>query len=353
MPVSVIVGGQFGSGGKGKVALELARLRGAIAAIRVGGPNSGHTAIDASGEARIFRHLPTAALLPDVACVIAAGAYIDPEVLLSEIADVDISPERVLVDPDAVLIRPEHREEERQSGLRERIGSTLSGTGAAVAARVQRDPELRFAKDEPRIRALVRPVKAWLRAHLREGKRIIIEGTQGFGLSPLHSGHYPHVTSRDTTAAAFVAESGLSPLDVDEVALVIRAFPIRVAGSSGKLPREIDWDTVSRESGSLGHLTERTSVTHRVRRVARFDPEIVRRAFDVNAASLICLNHVDYVDARCAHGDWTSKADEFVSGIEASLGRAINYIGTDPRVLAPRPIPANGLLPGERTAATV
>jgi adenylosuccinate synthase len=110
MPVSVVVGGQFGSEGKGKVALELARLRGAVAAIRVGGSNSGQTAIDASGEARIFRQLPTAALLPDVACVIGAGSYIQPDVLLGEIADADISPARVLVDPDAMLIQPEHRD---------------------------------------------------------------------------------------------------------------------------------------------------------------------------------------------------------------------------------------------------
>ena len=263
MPVSVVVGGQFGSEGKGKVALELARLRGAAAAVRIGGPNSGHTAIDADGKAHVFRHLPTAALLQDVACVIGAGSYIDPEVLLREIASVKLPASRVLIDPWAVLIEPEHREQERQSRLRERIGSTLSGTGAAVAARVQRDPDLRFAKDDPRLEPYIRPVKSWLRARLREGARIIIEGTQGFGLSLLHSEHYPHVTSRDTTAAAFVAEAGLSPLDVDEIALVIRAFPIRVAGASGDLPHEIDWETVTRESGSPVPLVEITSVTHR------------------------------------------------------------------------------------------
>jgi adenylosuccinate synthase len=215
MPVSVVVGGQFGSEGKGKVALELARLRGASTAIRIGGPNSGHTAIDASGRALIFRHLPTAALLEDVACVVAAGSYIDPDVLLREIAAARISPARVFVDPDAVLIRPEHREQERKSGLRERIGSTLSGTGAAVVARAQRSPELCFAKDDSRLGAIVRPVTESRRSRLRNGERIIIEGTQGLGLSLMHSGHYPHVTSRDPTAAAFVAEAGLSPLDVD------------------------------------------------------------------------------------------------------------------------------------------
>jgi adenylosuccinate synthase len=84
---------------------------------------------------------------------------------------------------------------------------------AAVAARVQRLTDLRFAKDEPRLGPFVAPVKPWLRSQLGQGERIIIEGTQGFGLSLLHSEYYPHVTSRDTTAAAFVAEAGLSPLD--------------------------------------------------------------------------------------------------------------------------------------------
>jgi adenylosuccinate synthase len=92
MPVSVVVGGQFGSEGKGKVALELARLRSAVAAVRVGGPNSGHTAIDVTGKTHVFRHLPTAALLPDVTCVIGAGSYVDPEVLLGEIARTNLPP---------------------------------------------------------------------------------------------------------------------------------------------------------------------------------------------------------------------------------------------------------------------
>jgi adenylosuccinate synthase len=294
------------------------------------------TPIDTSGRARIFRHLPTAALLEDVACVIAAGSYIHPDVLLSEIADADIPPARVLVDPDAVLIQPEHRERERQSGLRERIGSTLSGTGAAVAARVQRDPELRFAKDEPRLRAFVRPVKAWLRARLREGERIIIEGTQGFGLSILHSGHYPHATSRDTTAAAFVAEAGLSPLDVDEVALVIRAFPIRVPGHSGTLSNEIDWETLTNESSSCTPLEERASVTGGVRRVARFDPEIVRRAIEVNGPSIVCLNHLDYVDVEChASRQLTPRAQNFLIDIEGQIHRRIDYVGTGPATLFP------------------
>jgi len=336
MPVSVVIGGQFGSEGKGKVALELARMRGAVAAIRVGGPNSGHTAIGASGQAHVFRHLPTAALLPDVTCVIAAGAYIDVDIFLSEIASIGLPLARVMVDPDAVLIESKHREEERESLLRERIGSTLSGTGAAVAARVRRGPDVHFAKDEPRLAAFVKPVKSWLRSQLSWSARIIVEGTQGFGLSLLHSEHYPYVTSRDTTAAGFIAEAGLSPLDVDEVALVIRAFPIRVAGASGSLTDEIDWKTLTQESGSRVPLMEKASATGRTRRIGRFDANIVRRALEVNSPTIIWVNHLDYVDATVLDSrELTQRIYSFVNNIEKEINKPINYAGLGPTLSVP------------------
>ena len=62
MPVTVVVGGQFGSEGKGKVAHFLVRHTGASVAVRVGGPNSGHTSYDDRGEPHIFRQLPTASV---------------------------------------------------------------------------------------------------------------------------------------------------------------------------------------------------------------------------------------------------------------------------------------------------
>ena len=77
MPISVIVGGQFGSEGKGKVAFIFAKDRQAAFAIRCGGPNSGHVVYDAFGHCFTFRQLPTAALLPDCKLVISPGACID------------------------------------------------------------------------------------------------------------------------------------------------------------------------------------------------------------------------------------------------------------------------------------
>lgn len=334
MPVSIVVGGQYGSEGKGKVAHALAKEMGASIAVRVGGPNSGHTVITPSGAAVIFKHLPTAAILPDVTCLLAAGCYINPDILMDEIKVVGLDNRRLIIDPNAAVITDIELAEERESHLREKIGSTLSGTGAAVAKRIQRDGNLKLAKDDLRLAPYIQPTVPFMRARLSKRERVIIEGTQGFGLSLLHSQHYPYATSRDTTAAGFLSEAGLGPLDVDDVVMVLRAFPIRVPGNSGPLSGEIDWEVLTRESGKESNLVELTSVTRTVRRVARFEPEIVRQAIAVNNPSRIVLNHLDYVDANCAiSNSLTEHAALFVQEVEAGIGREIDYFGISPSSL--------------------
>jgi len=331
VPVTVVVGGQFGGEGKGKVAYFLARDTGASVAVRVGGSNSGHTVIDPSGNPIILRQLPTAALLPNVTCVLCAGSYIDPDILLDEIARTGLFTERLLIDPNAMIVTERERLEEQSGSLRKSIGSTASGTGAAVRRRIDRDPSVKLAKHESRLHQFVKPTVPFMRDRLAARERIIIEGTQGFGLSLLHSTHYPYVTSRDTTAAAFVSEAGLSPLDVDEIVLVLRAFPIRVGGNSGPLPNEIDWQTVSHESGISISIVEHTSVTKSVRRVAHFHPEVVRRAIELNTPTCIVLNHLDYIDVSCQTlNSLSEKAFWFVSEVETLIKAKINYCGFGP-----------------------
>jgi adenylosuccinate synthase len=338
MPVTVIVGGQFGSEGKGKVAHHLARERRATIAVRVGGSNSGHTAIDKSGVPRVFRVLPTPALLDDVICVLGAGTYIDVDVLLAELKVAQLPPERLLIDPNAYIITDEHKRIENQWGLRERIGSTGSGTGAAAVDRITRRSSAHLAQHAPRLEQYTRrQTRSFLRSALKRDERVIIEGTQGFGLSVLHSPYYPKATSRDTTAAGFVAEAGLSPLDVSEIVLVIRAFPIRVPGDSGRLPAETDWDTIAHEGGWEARLLERTSVTDQVRRVARFDPEIVLDAIDANRPTIVVLNHADYFDISSHRsGASTLKVSEAVCAIEAKLGRSVDLVGLGQNILVSR-----------------
>jgi adenylosuccinate synthase len=334
MPISVIVGGQFGSEGKGKVALALAEEMKAAIAIRVGGPNSGHTVHDHLGQPMVFRQLPTAAITSTTLCVIAAGSYVDPQLLRTEMEVANLPHNRLIIHPRALPITEADKANEELGGLRDRIGSTLSGTGSAVERRVRRTKDVVLAKDHPMLSAFVHPVDELLRERLDRGQRVVIEGTQGFGLSLLHGAEYPFVTSRDTTAAGFLSEAGMSPLDVDDIVLVLRAFPIRVPGSSGPLPREIDWATVTRESASPVPLLEYTSVTGRIRRIARFDADIVNRAIRANCPTRIVLNHVDYVDASLHNGDQlTQSGATFVLSVEEAIGRDINYVGTSPTKL--------------------
>lgn len=336
MTVSVVVGGQFGSEGKGKVALAVAQRDGAAAAVRIGGPNSGHTAIDRTGRANVLRQLPTAALLDDVVCVLGAGTYIDVPVLLEEVETLGLGPNRLLIDRRAMIVTSDDRLSEETSDLRDRVGSTRSGTGSAVRRRIERRPESAqfLAERSSYLKPFVGDSWVVLRSLLDRRARVVVEGTQGIGLSVLHSPHYPFATSRDTSAAGAISEAGLSPRDVDSVVLVLRAFPIRVAGNSGPLPHEIDWRTIREEGGHEGDLAEYTTVTGKLRRVARFDPEIVRRAIAINAPDEIVLNHVDYVDALSTpDGGLSNAAREFLSWVEAEVGARMDYVGLGPESL--------------------
>jgi len=326
MPVTVIVGGQFGSEGKGKVALYMAKEMQATFVVRCGGSNSGHTVVDDQGNRHIFRHLPTAAILQDIKLVIPSGSYIDEEVLIKEIQETGVTEERLFISPYANIITNQSKVSEKECGIISSIGSTGSGTGASVISRIHRDVgNVVLARDRPNLKKYIRDVTLIMRDALQRNERIIVEGTQGFGLSLLHSPYYPFVTSRDTTASAFIAEAGLSPCDVDNVVLVIRAFPIRVSGNSGKLPHEITWEQIQKEGDHEKVIKEYTSVTKKLRRVARFDPEIVKMAINVNSPNIIILNHVDYIQKDIQRNQALLK--NVIKNIETKIGRKIDYIG--------------------------
>ncbi|MDR0472411.1 MAG: adenylosuccinate synthetase [Treponema sp.] len=329
MSVSVVIGGQFGSEGKGKAAYYFAKDLGAAAVVRVGGTNSGHTVIGKDGAEYIFRTLPTAAIDPSMISILPSGSYIDPDMLRSEVEIAGITEENLKIDPYAVVIDRAMINDEQKSDLRDRIGSTLSGTGEAVIKRLRRNEEFGFAKDCDKLIPYITDTKKLMRGLLDDKKHIIIEGTQGFGLSPINSLYHPYCTSRDTTAAGFLMETGLSPFDVKNVIMVIRAHPIRVSGNSGPLENETKWDTVTRLSGANVDLTEFSSATKRVRRVAEFDAEVVKRAIQVNQPNIIVLNHVDYVDYACHDSkNIPVSVTGFIDKVSESIGRRIDYIGT-------------------------
>lgn len=329
MAVSIVVGGQYGSEGKGKVAYLWAEKTGASAVVRVGGSNSGHTVYDKDNRMYTMRMLPTASIQENMTAVLPAGSYIDVPVLMEEIKAIGISRDHLKIDPNAMIILEKHKEEERKKGMQEKIGSTLSGTGAAVADRARRSEDVILAGKVPELAPFIHDTKKYLRGLLDQGKHIVIEGTQGYGLSNYHTQEYPYATSRDTTAAGFLAETGLSPFDVDHIVMTIRTFPIRVAGHSGRIAQEINWKQVSEESGSQEYFEEKTTVTHRVRRVARFTSDVVKEAIRANQPDVIVLNHMDYIDISHQNVKQLSpKQVEFLAGVEREIGRKISYCGT-------------------------
>jgi adenylosuccinate synthase len=335
MPVSVVVGGQFGSEGKGKVALEIVRRMKAAAAVRVGGTNSGHTAIGIDAQTYAFRQLPAASADRSVQVILPPGSYIDAAIFRDEVNRLGLGPDKVAVSPTARIITDEHKTWERTAGLGRAIGSTQSGTGAAVMAMIARGAsgfslQCVQAEEVPELEEFLKDTGSELRRLLDAGKRVVVEGTQGFGLSILQGGYWPKATSRDTTAAGFLAEAGLSPLDVDDITLVIRCHPIRVAGDSGPLPGQTTWEQIAAEAGITTDIREFTTVTAKLRRVGRFDPEVVRRAIQVNQPSRIVLNHLDYIDPRVREGLLPAKARAFVEKIEADIGRKVDWLGTGP-----------------------
>ena len=185
-----------------------------------------------------------------------------------------------------------------------------------------------MARDDSRLRKYVDgKLSERLRDHLSDGKRIVVEGTQGFGLSLSESGYWPQVTSRCTTAAGALAEAGLSPMDVDDVTMVIRSFPIRVAGDSGPLRNETSWKAISCERGLDRPIREFTSVTGLERRVAKFDADVVKEALRFNAPSRVALNHLDYVGDEEDLWDETSKVRRFIEGVQNTIGRKVDWFG--------------------------
>ena len=337
MPISVVVGGQFGSEGKGKVAHWIACEEHASIVVRVGGTNSGHTAVDDRGRTWALRQLPVSVLAPGTIAILPAGAVIDLEIFAREVNALGLGPERVIVSRYATVISEEDKQAELAEGLVGRLGSTGSGTGAALVRRIRRQGRRGIlASEHPALEEYLGDASTVMREALNKNELIVIEGSQGFGLSLLHGGYYPNATSRDTTAATFVGEAGLSPRDVKDVILVLRAHPIRVAGNSGPLKGETTWAEIAKAAGLPSDYCELTTATKKIRRVGVFDPDLVLRAIEANNPTSIVLNHFDYVDSSIRKGVFDDRAMRFLENVEGAIGRVIDWVGTGPATFVAR-----------------
>lgn len=332
--VDVLLGGQWGSEGKGNLAYYLAPEYDLL--VRVGAPNAGHKVRDHDGVVYTHRQLPSGTRATNSRLLLGAGAVIDVAILMREITDCAVAPERLSIDPGALII--EKRDVEREAGLKHAIGSTGTGGGAALARRIEQrgiPGAVRLARDAPELHPYIRDSALVLDEARACGGRIFIEGTQGTGLSILH-GSYPHVTSRDTTVGTLLAEASVPPNLLRRVIVAFRSYPIRVGGRSGPMGREITWDTIARRSGLPAEMVKSAevgSVSGNPRRVAEFSWTQLQRSARLNSATDIALTFADYLDARNRgarrFGQLSDETIRFVEEIEAVARAPVSLISAD------------------------
>lgn len=343
--VDVIVGGQYGSEGKGHVAAYLAR--GYDVLVRVGGPNAGHTVSSHSGI-YVYHHLPSGSKDTTARLLLGPGMTIYVPSLLKEIADCGITPERLFIDPQAMIIEEQDRQDE--TTLKENISSTGSGSGYAASRRIRErgDVSVRLARDVPELAVYVgteEPYRgstvAQLELAYRHRLSILLEGTQGSGLSVFH-GAYPHVTSRDTNVAGCLAEAGISPSRVRRIIMVVRPTPIRVADpvgpdgkTSGPLKHVTTFEAIAAEVGLDAQellKNEKTSTTGKDRRVGWFEWDQFRTACALNAPTDIALTFADYVAAANVNArrfeQLTPETIMFIEELERVAQAPISLINT-------------------------
>lgn len=339
--IVTVVGGQFGSEGKGAVVGHLARtwLRPIDMCIRVAGPNAGHTVYDERGTKWALRQVPAAAPVSPCTLVIAAGSEIDIDVLLDEVERLDRAghgvSERLWVHPAATAITNRHKAYEEEVGLIGRIGSTGKGIGAARADRIMRQADLIGAIPLKGIKMLNWSEFPWGLSGTK-GRNILVEGTQGYGLG-LHTSYYPKVTSSDCRAIDMLAMAGVPALGrSNRVVVVIRPNPIRVAGDSGPLWGETTWD-------ALGLPPEQTTVTGKTRRVGRWDDGLVSEAVRANGGgrvvrlALSMLDHVFPEVAGMTDSQLIFKVPgvtQYIHRIEHDAGAPVWLLGTGPSTYA-------------------
>jgi adenylosuccinate synthase len=347
---TALVGAQYGSEGKGLVAAALAEQFDCH--VRSGGPNAGHTFYH-QGEKWVARSIPCGWINPEAKLYIGPGAMVDLGVLMSELAEIqergdpDIA-DRLMVDYRATIItEAQHLSEGGTKGDAHRlIGSTGEGVGLARMSRINRDALIpsgqapyAFLRAETQAKVFeaegieVGDVSRALCEHIEGGDEVLLEGTQGSGLS-LTLGPWPYCTSADTNAAQLASDAGISPSDVLETILVARTFPIRVAGNSGPLEDEVTWEEV-------GQPEERTTVTKKVRRVGRWNTQQVIEAVRVNHPALLVVTFMDYLYPEIAGvTDWADLSDGallWLSLVQEQTGASILGVGTGPRSLCLAP----------------
>ncbi|MGF3522411.1 MAG: adenylosuccinate synthetase, partial [Candidatus Bathyarchaeia archaeon] len=270
---------------------------------------------------------PAAFVNPRCNLFIAAGANVHVAKFLEEVELTKVH-NRIAIDQQASIIEEKHAEQDKASAVNRGIGTTGWGVGPAIEERVRRTAKL--ARDIPELKPYVKDTITEINDGIDSGKKILLEGTQGFMLSLFLGGGYPYVTGRDTGASAIASEAGVGPTRVDDVIIVYKSFITRVGG--GPLPGEI-----TKEEAIKRGWFERAAGTGRDRRSAPFDFDLAKRTAKINGATQAALTKLDVLFPECAgkrrYDELSAGAKQFIKEIEVRTGVPVTIIGTGPDAL--------------------
>lgn len=327
MGCTIIAGGQWGDEGKGKISSFLSLKDEPTKVARSGvGPNAGHT-VKKDGKEYGLREISCGFVQEKAEILIGPGVLVNPEVFLEEIEKTGIE-DRVGIDSGCAIIEEKHIEEDRSSDhLESEIGTTGTGCGPANSERANRS--IKLAEEIEELQEYIVDVPQKINQSIENGEKVIIEGSQGFGLS-LYFGTYPYVTSKDVAASSLAADVGVGPTNVDEVLLVLKAYISRVG--EGPFPTEI-----SQEEAEEKGITEYATVTGRRRRIGNFDFDFAKRAAMINGATQLSITNVDRLfDGNKGVRDYdalTKEAKNFIVEVEEKVGVPVTIVSTGPETM--------------------
>ncbi|MCY4019782.1 MAG: adenylosuccinate synthase [Chloroflexi bacterium] len=338
MPITILIGAQWGDEGKGR-AVDWLASSADIVARYAGGDNAGHT-VALGNEVYKLHLVPSGILHEDVVSIMGNGMVINPINLVREIQSLkqqglDISPERLVISSRAHIITPAHIELDKARELSlgdEKIGTTLRGIGPAYLDKTNRagirtgdmlldievfaerlsvaveatNAELQqgglnsldpteaaesYLEAADYLRPYIKDVSIYLHQALKAGKRVVCEGAQGTMLDIDH-GSYPFVTSSSPTAGGALTGLGVGPLFVERVIGVAKSFSTRVGG--GPMPTELNGAIADRLRGTGANFwDEFGTTTGRPRRCGWLDVVMLRYAASVNGLSELMLTKMD------------------------------------------------------------
>lgn len=341
--ISIVIDGQAGSCGKGKICGYLAKKDNYAVSTDNWSSNAGHTYVTNDGRKIVVSHLPMAIVNADTKICINAGAIITPEILKKELDEYKdlIGNRKIYIHPRAMIIEQKHRDYEKENI---RSGSTFKGCGAALSDKVLRKNDVVLAKDYFKNNSFDNMIEIVDTAELlnKETREILIEGAQGQDLDLNYGLDYPNVTSRMCSAAQLVADAGLSVFNVKDIYMIIRPYPIRISNEtnigeniySGDYAgsKEISWDEVAKRCGYNGKLEEYTTVTKKKRRVFEMNWERLKYNVMINKPTQIVLNFAQYIDYKaykCKDYDkLPKKVKDFIIKIEEETRVPVTIIGT-------------------------